>query len=100
MQFILHALDKPDAAPRRQAAIADHRAFLDAAPARHGVTVLLSGPLVSDDGAGMIGSFFLLDAPNRGAIDAMFADDPLVAADVWGERHLTAVQIRQNNMGA
>ena len=100
MHFTLKAFDKPDALDRRMAVIADHRAYLDTAPAQHGVTVLLSGPLTNDDGDRMIGSFFLLDAPDRARIEAMFADDPLVAADVWGDVHLTAVTIRQNNMGA
>ena len=99
MQFVVHALDKADALERRMGVIADHRAFLDEAPARHGVRVLLSGPLTSDDGSAMIGSFFLLEAPNRKAIEEMFAGDPLTAADVWGQTHINAVTIRQNTMG-
>lgn len=100
MQFIVHAIDKPDALPRRLAAIAAHRAFLDEAPARHGIRVLLSGPLVGDDGETMRGSFFLLDAPDRAAIEALFAEDPLGAADVWGERQVSAVILRQNTLGS
>lgn len=99
MQFIFHALDKPDALPRRLAAIDDHRRHLDQAPGRHGVEVLLSGPLMADDGETMIGSFLLLDAPNRAAIEALFAEDPLASADVWDEPSITAVTIRQNRMG-
>ena len=100
MHFVVHALDAPDALSRRMEVIADHRAYLDEAPARHGVTVLLSGPLTSDDGATMIGSFFLLDAPDRASIDALFADDPLTAANVWGVANINAVSVRQNNMGS
>jgi uncharacterized protein YciI len=98
MHFVVHALDKLDALPRREAVLAAHRAYLDQAPARHGVRVLLSGPLTSDDGTRMIGSFFLLDAPERKAIDALFAWDPMATADVWDHRHLQAVTLRQNAM--
>ena len=100
MHFVVHALDKADALERRMMFIADHRAFLDSAPAQHGVQVLLSGPLTSDDGSAMIGSFFLLDAPNRQSIEDMFSADPLSAADVWGQTHISAVTIRQNNLGS
>ena len=99
MQFVLKAFDKPDALPRRMAVIAEHRAFLDAAPAKHGVRVLLSGPLMDEAGDTMVGSFFLLEEEARADIEAMFEGDPLKNADVWREVHLTPVAIRQNNMG-
>lgn len=98
MHFVVHALDKPNALPRRQAVLAAHRAYLDQAPARYGVRVLLSGPLTSDDGVRMIGSFFLLEAAERKAIEAMLAADPMANADVWELRHLQAVTLRQNAM--
>ena len=46
----------------------------------------------------MIGSFFLLEAPERKAIDAMLAADPMANADVWELCHLQAVTLRQNVM--
>ncbi len=98
MHFVVHAIDKPDALPRRLAVIEAHRAYLATAPARHGVTVLLSGPLLADDGETMQGSFFLLEAEDRAAIEALFADDPLGAADVWAARQVSAVMLRQNNL--
>ncbi|MDJ0824621.1 MAG: YciI family protein [Rhodobacter sp.] len=99
MRFVVHALDKPDALPRRLEVLAAHRAYLDTAPARHGVRVLLSGPMTADDGEAMLGSFFLLEAPNRAAVEAMFAEDPIATANVWAAVTMTAVSIRQNNMG-
>ncbi|MEO0820096.1 MAG: YciI family protein [Pseudomonadota bacterium] len=98
MRFVVHALDKPDALARRLAVIEAHRAHLATAPARHGVTVLLSGPLTADDGETMRGSFFLLEAPGRAAIEALFAEDPLAGADVWAARHVSAVILRQDNL--
>lgn len=98
MQFVVYALDESDALPQRLSVIAAHRAYLDEAPARHGVEVLLSGPLVEDDGNSMRGSFFLLEAATREDVEAMFAEDPLQAAGVWRERHISAVTIRQNRV--
>ncbi|MEQ9260142.1 MAG: YciI family protein [Roseovarius sp.] len=84
---------------RRREAHPHHCAYLDEAPARHGIEVLLSGSLTSDSGQAMRGSFFLLDAPDRAAIEALFAADPLGAADDWQSRSVSAVTIRQNRMG-
>lgn len=100
MRFVVYAIDKSDALNRRLAALDKHRAYLAEAPAMHGVSILLSGPLMEDDEETMRGSFFLLDAPDRAAVDAMFAGDPLATADVWGECAVSAVFVRQNNMAA
>lgn len=73
MLFVVYAVEKPDASDRRLATIDAHRAYLAAAPARHGVSILISGPLMDDDRQAMREPFFLLDAPDRAAIEAMFA---------------------------
>ncbi len=99
MHIVAHAIDKPDALPRRLEIIDAHRAYLAEAPAKHGVKGLLSGPLTEDDGETMKGSFFLFDAPGRAAVEALIAGDPISQADVWDHVHITAVMIRQNNMG-
>lgn len=100
MHFVVHALDKPGTLDQRLAVIDQHRAYVADAPKTHGITVLMSGPLIADDGETMKGSFFLLDAPNRASIEAMFADDPIKQADIWGSLSVTAVHIRTNNMSA
>lgn len=96
-QFVIHARDKPDAAPRRADHIASHRAFLDTAKARFSVEVLLSGPLVGDAGSEMIGSFLLVEAPARAAIEVMIEQDPLRLAGVWRDVDVARVHIRQDN---
>lgn len=98
MHFVVFAKDRPDALRQRLEVIDLHRAYLGKAPARHGVRVLLSGPLTKDDGETMRGSFFLLDAPDRALIEGLFAGDPLRAADVWETVEISAVHVRQNNM--
>ena len=61
MLFIIHAKDKAGALPTRLANYDAHKAFLsDTSP--HGVRIVMSGPLVADDGTSMIGSLFLVEA--------------------------------------
>ncbi|WP_315721587.1 MULTISPECIES: YciI family protein [unclassified Bradyrhizobium] len=81
MLFAIHALDKPGALPDRLANYDAHRAYLesDGLP----VTIVMSGPLVSDDGATMIGSLFLVEAPGRAEAEAFNRNDPFAAAGIW-----------------
>ena len=98
MHFIIHALDKSDAFPRRMAVIDAHRSYLSNTDEKFGVSMLLSGPLVQDDGEGMKGSFLLVEAKDREAVETMVLGDPLNAADVWENVSIAAVSIRQNYM--
>lgn len=99
MQFVVHALDRKGALEQRLAILSQHREFLDVGPETFGVTVLMSGPLNTDDGETMIGSFFLLEANSRQPIEAMFAADPLAIAGVWENVDIFRVTIRQNKFG-
>lgn len=99
MHFVVHALDKPGALHRRQEAIVAHREYLDKAPSEIGMTILMSGPLLDDDGETMKGSFFLLAAPERAQVEQFFAQDPLFRNDVWDSFLLTRVHIRTNIIG-
>ena len=64
MLFAIHALDFTGVLPTRLANYDAHKAFLSDT-ARFGVKIVISGPLVSDDGEKMIGSLFLVEAPGR-----------------------------------
>ena len=79
MLFAIHCLDKPGQEAARAATMDAHRAYLGEAP----VEIVMSGPLVSDDGADVIGSLFVIEAPDRAAIMAVHHDDPLYKAGVW-----------------
>lgn len=93
MHFVVHALDKPDALPRRLEVVAEHRGYLQTATT---MTIPMSGPLTEDDGETMKGSFFLIDAPDRATIEAFFAEDPLAKADIWQTLQITAFNLRVN----
>ncbi len=59
MLFSVHALDNPDSDAKRQAVHADHVAHRKTAKDQ-GVTVVVGGPLVADDGKTSIGSLIVL----------------------------------------
>ena len=53
-----------------------HRAHLDEA-GRQGVTVLMAGPLVADDGESPVGSLFVIEAKDRAAVELSPAAIPI-----------------------
>jgi uncharacterized protein len=93
MLFVLHALDKADGLPRRLAAYEAHKAFLTDTSG-FGLTIVMSGPLMTDDGVTMTGSFFLIEAPSRAHVERFNAADPFKAADVWATVSITAFSRR------
>lgn len=93
MLFVIQCLDKPGVAEIRHAHMAAHRDYTRAAPIR----ILLSGPLTDDDGESVIGSFFLVDAPDRVEVEAFQQNDPLFAADIWESITVHAFSKRVDN---
>src|ERR1700760_275138 len=94
MLFIFHAVDRSDALPTRLENYDAHKAFL-ADTSRFGVKIVMSGPLVADDGTTMIGSFFLVGARGRTEIEAFHHADPFFAARIWKSVTITAFLRRQ-----
>lgn len=94
MLFAIHAVDRADALPTRLANYDAHKAFLSDT-SRFGVKIVMSGPLVSDDGATMIGSLFLIEAPGRTEVEAFNRADPFAAAGIWEKVTITGFLRRQ-----
>lgn len=94
MLFAIHALDKSGALPTRLANYEAHKGFL-ADTSRFRVKIVMSGPLVSDDGETMIGSLFLIDAPGRAEVEAFNRADPFAAAGIWEKVTITGFLRRQ-----
>jgi uncharacterized protein YciI len=92
--FAVHALDKPDALPRRLENYSAHRSFIETDQS-FGVAVVISGPLQSDDGETMIGSLFIIEAPSRGEIEAFTQADPFSTGGVWGDVTITRFHRRR-----
>ncbi|MCK1361003.1 YciI family protein [Bradyrhizobium sp. 199] len=94
MLFAIHAVDRAGALPSRLANYDAHKAFLsDTSP--FGVQIVMSGPLVSDDGQTMIGSLFLIEAPGRNDVEAFNRADPFAAAGIWEKVTITGFLRRQ-----
>jgi uncharacterized protein YciI len=94
MLFVIQCLDKPEVAEIRAAHMPAHRDYTAAAP----ITILLSGPLTDDDGEAVVGSFFLVDADDRAAVDVFQANDPLFAAGIWKSISVFAFSKRVDNL--
>lgn len=94
MLFVIHALDKPGALPTRLAHYEAHKAFL-ADTSRFGVTIVMSGPLVEDDGTTAKGSLFLVEASDRATVEAFHHADPFYAVGIWAQVTITAFIRRQ-----
>ena len=82
MHFVIHATDKENAIQWRAKHYREHRVHLDKS-ATHGVTVLMAGPLVADDGETPVGSLFVVEANDRAAVDAFTRSDPYYVNGVW-----------------
>ena len=85
-QFAITAIDGPEADARRAAVAEDHHKFQASVMDRY----VARGPLQSDDGSGLLGSFMIMEYPDRAACEDFWAKEPLnyggVFKDVTIER--------------
>lgn len=79
MLFIVHCLDRQGAVQDRLDNYEAHKAYLAASP----VHIVISGPLLAEDGETMIGSLFLFEADSKDEVDAFNAADPFAKAGIW-----------------
>ena len=93
MHFIIFGIDKAGVAEKRAEVMAAHIEYLNVSPIKN----VVSGPLVSDDGENIIGSFYLIEAENRKAVEEFQKNDPLVQADIWETVEVRAFDKRVDN---
>ncbi len=79
MQFAIYCLDKPNSLELRQRTREAHLAHARA----HGECIRLGGPLMTDDGLGMVGSLLIVDMPDKAAVEAFVRDDPYHQAGLF-----------------
>ena len=82
MLFVIHATDRKDGMPTRAKFYRAHRIHLDQAE-QYNVDVVTAGTLVADDGETPVGSVFVIDAKDRGTVDAFTRSDPYQVNAVW-----------------
>jgi hypothetical protein len=89
MLFVVHAFDRLGTYSHRLAHYDAHKAFI-ADHAQWGVKIIMSGPLMADDGTTPIGSHLVIEAPDRATAEAFHRADPFLKAGLWEKPALTA----------
>ncbi|SBW09843.1 Protein conserved in bacteria [uncultured Alphaproteobacteria bacterium] len=77
MLYAVICLDKPGSAEVRLANRAAHLEYAAKLP------LVVGGPMLSDDGEGMVGSLLVLEAPDRASLDKTLAEDPYAKAGLF-----------------
>jgi len=80
-QFAITAYDRPDGSERRDAVAAAHHAFQATVMDRY----VARGPMLTDDGHELIGSFMIMEFPDREASDGFWSREPLNTGGVFSE---------------
>ena len=78
--FAVHAIDREGVLERRTELRPGHRDRLRQHD--HPVTVRIGGPLLGPDG-GMAGTFLIVEADDKEAVEHYLAGDPYVKADLF-----------------
>jgi uncharacterized protein YciI len=86
--FVMTCIDHKDALDRRMGARPAHLDYVKANLAM----LKAAGPLLDDDGQ-MAGSFFIIEAENKAAVEGFNAADPYVLANVFQSVDIRAVKI-------
>jgi uncharacterized protein YciI len=85
MHFAIYCLDKTGHQQIRANVRPAHLEFLK----QYLGQIVTAGPLLDDEGAGMIGSLFIVDFPDRAAADAFAAGDPYGKAGLFASVRIT-----------
>lgn len=80
-QFVVTAIDGPDAKERRDAVADAHHKFQASVMDRY----VARGPMFEDDGVKMIGSMMIMEYPDLQACEAFWAGEPLNTGGVFKE---------------
>lgn len=86
MLYMIMCKDKPGKLDVRKAKLDEHRTYVDNQPLK----VVMSGPLVEDDGETMQGSLYMLEADTLDQAKNFYLNDPLYAADIWEDVTVSA----------
>ena len=85
MQFASYCVDKTGHQQVRANARPAHLEYLK----QYLGQIVMAGPLLDDEGTGMIGSLFIVDFPDRAAADAFAAGDPYGKAGLFASMRIT-----------
>jgi len=91
--FMLACFDKPQSLPLRMATREAHLAYAR----EHAGMIKVAGPML-DDADGMAGSLFVLEAPDRAAVQAFNAADPYQQAGLFGQVEIRGFRASIGNL--
>jgi uncharacterized protein YciI len=86
--FMLACFDKPNSLDLRMANREAHLAYAR----EHLAMIKIAGPLL-DEADAMAGSMFILEAPNRAAVEAFNAADPYQTAGLFGQVEIRGYRV-------
>ena len=87
--FVVHCLDKEGMLPKRREHYDAHRSYVGTAATKR-ICVIMSGPMLAEDGDTSAGSFYFMEAPDRATVEAFNRDDPFRINGVWGKVQINA----------
>ncbi len=85
--FVVHALDKKGA--ERKKFYEEHRAYVGTAASKR-ICMIMSGPILAEDGDTSAGSFYFLEAPDRQTVVDFNKNDPFTRNGVWEKVEINA----------
>ena len=92
MHFVIFCIDKPGIT-RDPAVMQAHIDYLNKSQVKN----VMSGPLTEDNGQGVIGSLYIVEAENRKLIEDFQNHDPLFKANYWETVEIRAFNKRVDN---
>jgi uncharacterized protein YciI len=82
-RFLVIAHGRPGMTDIHHELVDEHRRYV--VEGGYADNLIVSGPLLGDDGEEWLGSAFAIDLADRAALGALFADDPIARAGLYAE---------------
>lgn len=87
--FVVHALDRKDGLIDRRKFYDEHRAYVGTAASKR-ICMIMSGPILAEDGDSSAGSFYFMEAPDRETVVKFNREDPFSKNGIWGKVEINA----------
>ncbi|MEM7619374.1 MAG: YciI family protein [Pseudomonadota bacterium] len=95
MLFAMIGIDKmPEGVERRKSVRREHLEYIKSL----GEKVKFAGPMMSDDGQTIAGSFILFEAVNKTEVEDMLAKDPYTSVDLYETVDIRPFKVLFNNL--
>jgi uncharacterized protein YciI len=87
--FVVHALDRKGGLADRRKFYDEHRAYVGSAASKR-ICMIMSGPILAEDGDTSAGSFYLMEAPDRATVVNFNKEDPFTKNGIWEKVEINA----------